>query len=138
MKKLPLFIFILCILTGTSLLPLTEGFAAGNNSIAVEEAIICRGVINKTPLGTGETFAASVGRLYCFTKIASRKNHTKISHIWYFGDQKRAKIQLPIKSSTWRTYSSKRIQDHEIGQWHVDIVASSGKVIHTVRFKTTP
>jgi len=138
MKKMPLFIFILCTLTSTSPLLLVEALAADNNSLVVQDAKICRGVINRTPLGTGETFPASVGKLYCFTKIINCNHHTEISHIWYFGDRKRAEIKLPIKSSKWRTYSSKRIQTHEKGNWHVDIVEPSGKITHTLRFKITP
>ncbi|MBN1226054.1 MAG: DUF2914 domain-containing protein [Deltaproteobacteria bacterium] len=138
MKKMPLFIFILCILTSTSPLLLAELLAADNNSIVVEEAKICRGVINRTPLGTRETFPASVGKLYCFTKITNCNSHTEISHIWYFGDRKRAEVKLQIKPPKWRTYSSKRIQTHETGDWHVDIAEPSGKVIHTLRFKIIP
>ena len=138
MKKLSLYIVIFCILTGMPLLLPAETCAQENGSIAVEEANICRGVINRKPLGVGETFTASVGKLYCFTKILNRQNLTEISHIWYFGDLKRAEIKLSVKSSKWRTYSSKKIQIHETGDWHVDVVGSLGEVLHTLRFKIIP
>jgi len=138
MKKLSLYMVIFFILTGIPLLLPAETCAQENGSMAVEKANICRGVINRKPLGVGETFTASVGKLYCFTKIIHGQNHRKISHIWYFGDLKRAEIILPVKSSTWRTYSSKKIQIHETGDWHVDVVGSLGKVLHTLRFKIIP
>ncbi len=138
MKKLSLYIVIFCILTGMPLLLPAETCAQENGSIAVEEANICRGVINRKPLGIGETFTASVGKLYCFTKILNRQNLTEISHIWYFGDLKRTEIKLSVKSSKWRTYSSKKIQIHETGDWHVDVVGSLGEVLHTLRFKIIP
>ena len=138
MKKLSLYIVIFCILTGMPLLLPAETCAQENGSIAVEEANICRGVINRKPLGVGETFTASVGKLYCFTKILNRQNLTEISHIWYFGDLKRTEIKLSVKSSKWRTYSSKKIQIHETGDWHVDVVGSLGEVLHTLRFKIIP
>ena len=115
-----------------------ETCAQENGPIAVEEANICRGVINRKPLGVGETFTASVGKLYCFTKILNHQHLTEISHIWYFGDLKRAEIKLSVKSSKWRTYSSKKIQIHETGDWHVDVVGSLGEVLHTLRFKIIP
>jgi hypothetical protein len=138
MKKLSLYIIIFCILTGIPLLLPAETCAQESNSIVVEEANICRGVINRKPLGIGDTFAASVGKLYCFTKVITDKNHTEISYIWYFGDLKRAEIKLPVKSSKWRTYSSKKIQIHETGDWHVDVVGPLGKVLKTLRFKIIP
>jgi hypothetical protein len=47
-------------------------------------------------------------------------------------------VSLNINPPSWRTYSSKIIQPHEIGAWRVEIQDSSGNVLETVRFETTP
>ena len=49
-----------------------------------------------------------------------------------------ARVNLAIKASSWRTYSSKRIQRHEIGDWHVDVLDPNGEVLKTLQFKIIP
>lgn len=106
--------------------------------LIVEEAHICRNVVDQGPESVGNTFEASVGKLYCFTKTMSAYNPTEITHVWYFGDTKRARVNLPVKSFSWRTYSSKIIHAHEIGDWHVDVLGRNNEVLRTLQFKITP
>jgi len=107
-------------------------------TVSVTEAVICRDVYNRRPLVVGSSFKSSVYRLYCYTKIASTQSPTEISHIWYFGETEKARVKLPVKSSKWRTYSSKQIQSHEIGDWHVEVLAPQGELLQTLRFEITP
>jgi len=106
--------------------------------LAVAEASICRDVVNRQPVGAGDSFEASVGKLFCFTKITGAQSPTQISHAWYFGDAQKATVTLSVKSSSWRTYSSKRIQPHEIGDWRVDVLGPGGEILQTLQFKITP
>jgi hypothetical protein len=76
--------------------------------------------------------------LSCFTRITSTQSPTKISHVWYFGETEKARVKLPVKSSNWRTYSSKRIQSHEIGDWYVEVLGPQGELLQTLRFEITP
>lgn len=106
--------------------------------LIVAEAHICQNVVDRDPVGVGDTFEASVGKLYCFTKTMSAYNPTEITHVWYFGDTKRARVNLSVKSFSWRTYSSKIIHAHEIGDWHVDVLSRKNEVLRTLQFKITP
>jgi hypothetical protein len=63
---------------------------------------------------------------------------TEITHVWYFANEERAKITLPVRSPSWRTFSSKKIRPHEVGQWFVDVVSADGQVLQTIQFKVTP
>jgi hypothetical protein len=112
--------------------------AQGPASVEVIEGVICKDVLDRVPVEMGIRFPASVGRLYCFTKLATQQVPTQVTHVWYYGDVERARITLPINSSTWRTFSSKKIQIYEVGQWLVDIVGPDGNVIQTLRFRITP
>jgi hypothetical protein len=107
-------------------------------TLGVAAASICRAVVNQQPIGTGPGFEASVGKVYCFTKITGAQKPTEISHVWYYDDIQRAKVPLSVKSSSWRTYSSKKIQTHEIGDWHVDVLGPTGQILRTLQFKITP
>ena len=107
-------------------------------TVSVTEGVICRDVLYRRPLVVGRSFKPSVYKLYCFTKIASTQSSTEISHVWYFGDTEKARVKLSVKSSDWRTYSSKEIQTHEIGDWHVDVLGPEGELLRTLRFEITP
>jgi len=101
-------------------------------------AVICKNIADRQPVEPGTSFSASVGRLYCYSKIADIENSTKIEHVWYFGDSERARIPLSINPPSWRTYSSKIIQAHEIGKWQVKILDASGNSLKDVEFEITP
>jgi hypothetical protein len=58
-------------------------------------------------------------------------------HVWSYGDVERARVSLAVNSNTWRTYSSKAIQAHEIGSWRVDVLDTSGNLLETVNFEIT-
>ncbi|MFQ6071026.1 MAG: DUF2914 domain-containing protein, partial [Candidatus Aminicenantales bacterium] len=59
----------------------------------------------------------------------------EITHIWYWKETERARVTLPVESPNWRTWSSKIIQEHEVGEWHVDIIGPEGNVLKTVTFE---
>jgi len=101
-------------------------------------AVICKNVVDRQPVEPGSSFPASVGKLYCYTKIENIQNADNIVHAWYHGDTQRALVSLNINPPSWRTYSSKNIQAHETGAWRVEIRDPMGNVLETVRFEITP
>jgi hypothetical protein len=103
----------------------------------VATAVICNNVTDRRPIETGNEFPVSVGRLYCYNKITDIRNSTKITHVWYFKDTERARVTLGVNPPDWRTYSSKIIQAHEVGDWHVEILNASGNSLGKVKFKIT-
>ena len=106
-------------------------------AISVESASICTGVANRQAVDVGTSFAVSVGRLYCFSKITDIPESTEIVHVWYYGDTERARVSLGVNPPAWRTHSSKIIQAHEIGSWRVEIIDASGNLLETLKFETT-
>jgi hypothetical protein len=58
-------------------------------------------------------------------------------HVWSYGDVERARVSLSINAKSWRTYSSKAIQAHEIGTWRVDVLDTSGNLLETIDFEIT-
>jgi hypothetical protein len=112
--------------------------SAGAQELAVEQALVSVDIANREPVDPGNSFPASVARLYCFTKISGALDPTDITHVWYFGDIERARITLAVGGSPWRTYSSKSLLPNEVGPWHVDILDVFGNTMKTVRFDVTP
>ncbi len=103
-------------------------------------AAICKEISQHAPVDAGDTFGADVQKLFCYTRIVGPYHIEKrqhIVHVWYYGDEERARIDLQIKSSNWGTYSSKIIQPHEVGKWHVDVLDALGEQITTLPFLIT-
>ncbi len=107
------------------------------NDMYVENSAVGEDVVNREVVSEGESFPVSVGKLYCLSKIANIPNHTEVVHAWYYGSTERARVKLNVSPPAWRTYSSKIIQDHEIGVWRVEILDIDGNLLETVRFQVT-
>lgn len=129
--------FVLLVLVATLLgLPVAT-MAQEAPSLEVAVAAICQDVVDREPVDAGVSFPALVGTLYCFTKIAGAQEPIKVTHVWYFGATERARVELDVNSSSWRTWSSKIIQAHEIGSWRVDVTNEAGTVLKELQFEIT-
>ena len=106
-------------------------------NMEVANSAICEKIVNRETVNEGRSFSASVGKLYCFSKIANIDSYTEVVHAWYYGNTERARITLNVNPPAWRTYSSKIIQAHEIGSWRVEILDASGNLLNTVHFEVT-
>ena len=111
------------------------GIAYAADDLSVETAAVCEKVEDRQPVSAGTSFPVSVARLYCFTKIVGAQSPTEVTHVWYFGDTERARINLSVRAAAWRTYSSKALQAHEIGAWRVEVLGPTGEILKTVRFE---
>lgn len=115
----------------------TVSSAQEATQLDVDVAVICEDVANLEPIGAGESFPISVDELKCFTRIIGAHEPTTVTHVWYFGMTERGRVELVIKGSRWRTYSSKKIQAHEVGSWRVEVIDTEGTVLKVVQFLTT-
>ena len=105
--------------------------------LEISRAAICREVVEREPVDAGTSFEMPVERLCCFTHVTGAQDPTEIHHVWYFADIERAVVTLKVNSVSWRTYSSKVIQPHEIGDWRVDVLGPEGNILKSVNFKIT-
>jgi len=137
MRKMNGFPIVLLTLVAMSFLQAGTTDAQQAASLEVAAGSICRDVVNRQPVDVGTSFEASVGKLYCLTKIIGAGDPTEITHVWYFGNTERARVSLAVNSASWRTHSSKIIQAHEIGAWHVDVLGPGGEVLQTYEFTIT-
>jgi Protein of unknown function (DUF2914) len=107
-------------------------------ALTVEQAVICKQVVNRAPVGAGNSFATSIDKIFCFTKIVGATHPTEIIHVWYFDGAERDRITLSVGGSPWRTYSSKRLRPSDIGPWQVDILDAGGNMLDRVAFDVVP
>ncbi|MGD8374761.1 MAG: DUF2914 domain-containing protein [Acidobacteriota bacterium] len=110
--------------------------ASEGTTLDVEDAAIARGVEEREPVDAGTDFPADVGELFCFTRITggSGDAETSVVHVWRRGEEEVARVRLPVRGASWRTWSRKRVLPSWTGEWTVDVEDTAGNVLETLSF----
>lgn len=98
------------------------------------QTAICAQVIDREPQGTAETFAAGIEQVYLWTKFVGAADSTTVSHVWLHNGNEMATVELPVRSSSWRTWSSKKMLPSWVGDWEVKVLDSEGNILKSVTF----
>ena len=138
MKKLSFFVLIMFISFTICVFFSGNAMSQESEHLEVTEGAVCLDVVDLVCTGADTNFPASVGKLYCTTKITGAKGASKVTHVWYYGHTERARIALDIRSASWRTYSSKIIQTHETGDWHIDVLGPKDEFLKVIQFEIGP
>ena len=107
------------------------------SGLTVPRAAICTEVRDREPIGEATSFPATVGRLYCFTRIKGAIEPTHVTHVWFHGDREVHRQDLDVASPSWRTWTYKTIPEDWTGSWRVDIEDAAGDVIYSIPFSVT-
>lgn len=118
-------------LAGLTLLLAVPGAAC---ALEVSEASLTTGVQNRMPIDQVETLPEGGATLYCFSRIVGAAEETMVQHVWFREEQEMARVELPVRSINWRTWSSKRILPGWTGVWRVEIQDRFGEVLTTLPF----
>jgi len=122
----------LCVLVTLSIAAAQEKSSkAPDQGIKVEKIVAATSVSNLDPEGENKEFEASVGTVYCWTKVTTKTVPATIKHVWYLGDKKVFEYSLDLKFASTRTWSSKSVRP---GSWRVDVTDEAGKVLSSVSF----
>ena len=107
---------------------------AGAPKAPAAEAQVGTAVADRALTGAAESFPASTGKLFCFARISNVPVDGQVEFAWFKGDAEQARVQQTVRSSPYRTWSSKNIGADAAGDWRCDIM-HDGKVIQSVKFK---
>ncbi len=118
------------------LLTVLPAFAEGDD-IRITEIVITSKIVKGKPIDSIKRLSSSTDKsLYCFIRsVAPAGTETTIRHVWYKGEEKAGEQELPLKGEKWRTYSKKLIRKGSVGDWRVEVLDSSGKLLKSVKFK---
>jgi hypothetical protein len=103
-------------------------------ALVLEEIHMCTAVEDRQPSGVATVFPDDLGKIYCFTKIGGAEDITYVYHVWYFENDEIARVKLPVKAISWRTWSSKKLS-MGLGSGHVEIVSESGEILGRAEFE---
>lgn len=104
-------------------------------NLSVESIEVGIQVENRAILGADSTFSPTVDTVFCLTKVTGAQDTTEIFHVWYYGEEEKARTPLSIKSSSWRTWSSKKILQSWTGAWRVAVEDREGNVLTEKSFE---
>ena len=104
-------------------------------AVEVVDAVITTAIVDREPVDSVEVFPIQNGKLYCFTRIIGAEDSTVVYHVWSRDDQLMSRVELPVNSSDWRTWSAKRFLVDWSGRWHVEIQDADGKRLRQVDFQ---
>lgn len=104
-------------------------------AVEVADAVITTAVIDREPVDEVEAFPIQNGKLFCFTRITGAAEQTFVYHLWYHGETLMSRVELPVKSPDWRTWSVKSFLEDQPGEWHVDILDVSGNLMRQINFQ---
>jgi hypothetical protein len=102
--------------------------------VVVAEAVICKDVVDRMPLGSGDVIPAGTERVFCFTRITGAQAETEVTHNWYYQGALKASVVLPVRNANWRTWSSKTLLPEWKGEWMVEILSKEGTPLESIIF----
>ena len=85
-------------------------------------------------IGEAVAFPADIDRVFCYTRIHGVTTETVLTHAWYYNGKTMARVELPVRSANWRTWSSKRVLPGWVGYWEVKVLDGDGKVLASAGF----
>ena len=104
-------------------------------AVEVTDAVITTAIVDREPVDSVEVFLIQNGKLYCFTRIIGAEDPTVVFHVWYRDEQLMSRVELPVNSPDWRTWSAKRFLEDWAGKWHVEIQDANGNRLRKVDFQ---
>ncbi len=86
-------------------------------------------------VGEAGTFAATGERVFCLTRVHGLQPPTTVTHAWYHEGRTMARVDLPVGSENWRTWSSKTYLPTWTGSWEVKVLDQDGRVLGSALFE---
>jgi len=106
--------------------------------LAVEVMEFCAAVEGRSPVGATTQFLNPIEKIYCYTKITGAADTLTVFHVWYYDEKEMARVELTVKSASWRTWSSKKMLQEWSDVWRVDVETEDGTVLASKEFIYKP
>lgn len=100
----------------------------------VAEMNFTTAIEDRKAVSTDTLFSANVDTIYCHSLIEGIKDTTEITHVWYYKEEEKARVNLTVASDNWRTWSSKTIMSNWTGHWRVMVEDEKGNILATKSF----
>jgi hypothetical protein len=109
-------------------------FASGH-ALQIQDAVLTTAVVDREPIDHVEAAPRQNGILYCYTRVLGAEDETMIYHLWYYGEELMSRVELPVKSASWRTWSAKQLLEDWSGACRVEIQDADGRLLKELSFE---
>jgi hypothetical protein len=114
--------------------PAVTSSPQADSVVQIEDAVVCQDVVDRAPVGAGDLFVKETAKIYCFCRVVGAQAGSRITHNWYFNGVLKASVKLEVRSTNFRTWSSKTLQPGWLGEWMVEILSDDGKPLESIVF----
>lgn len=112
----------------------TAASVEASSAVQIEDAVVCQDVVDRTPVGGSDMFVKETPKVYCFCRVVGAEPGSQITHNWYYNGSLKASVKLNVRSSSFRTWSSKTLSPEWQGEWMVEILSDDGKPLESIVF----
>lgn len=105
----------------------------GDGTSGSAELQICTSIVDRIPQGTDTVFTTGVDSVFCWSKITGLSGETTVTHVWLHNGNEVARVDLQVRSTSWRTWSQKKLGGRT-GNWEVRVVDSAGNTLGATTF----
>lgn len=111
--------------------------ADDESALRASEVGVCQEIVNFECRGIDRSFGPDVENLVFFTRIEGATGDAFVSHVWSFEGKEVRRVRLPIRNSSYRTWSMKRVKGLP-GRWRAEVLDPIGRSLGTVEFVVAP
>lgn len=109
-----------------------EGFIGGS----VSRHALTRAVVNREPVDA-ITDVTSLKHIYFFTELKGFMGE-KVFHRWLYNGEVVKETEFEIGGPRWRVWSSTTLLPELLGEWKVEVVDVTGRIIRETIFDYMP
>ena len=105
-------------------------------SPSVKRFILPRSILGREPIGSIDLITIDtegVAVIYAFSEVINMSGSTLYYH-WFNNMELVAKVSVDVGSNSWRSYSSKYINNKMQGSWLVELRTEDGQILASGRF----
>lgn len=112
--------------------------AAGDVSpLRATELSVCEEIVDLRCPGTARSFDASVESVAVLSKIEGATGEAFVVHVWTFEGKEVKRVRLPVRTASYRIWSSKRVKGLP-GKWRVEVFDPLSRSLGAVDFAVDP
>lgn len=105
------------------------------SDIIIHQAQLTTAIKDRQPVDSISDSVSRYQREVTFYSDIQNATGQTLSHRWRFNDQALATIPFKISSDRYRTWSTKKMSNAWIGQWHIEIIDNQQNVLYRHSFK---
>jgi hypothetical protein len=125
------------VIPGGFLLLAARPAISDDSPLKVVELTVCQEVADRACQAPSRSFGSDIEMVSCLSKVDGATGEAFVTHVWTFEGKELRSVKLPLKTSSYRTWSSKRVKGLP-GKWKVEVFDPLDRSIGVIDFTVEP